>query len=521
LAVTLTQHGRRIALLMILISGLLGWLAAHTEILYADGLRYIDQAQRFDRAAWLDGLKAVDHPIYPLAVAGCHRLIGGEGPEAWQRAAQAASIVAGVLLVIPLYLIAAELFGAPSAWLACLLVFFVPLTGHVLADALSESTFLLFWCWGLWTALRFLKEGAFGWLPPTIGFGALAYLTRPEGLLLPAALIAALVLMPTLRSTRLYWPRWWAAVAFLVIGPGLLIGPYVAMKGGLGTKPAIARLLGTAPRSHPSAVERMRPLDPNQSMAKTYGLATKAMFEAVRDAVTVPLLPLGLVGLWASRPYGPKARQWLFLAVIAVASVLALIRLHATGGYCSPRHALVLALLLISAAARGLHCLLDAISIPGEWLGLDEGRFTAGPAVWAVVLGGLLAFYAPSLFAPLNAGFGGYRAAAAYLTKIDPHRSRTVDVTGWSLFYGQRPGYTFANLHEAAGDPALRWVVVREAHLRGPWIYCDQLRHLVAGLNPVATFPESPDPRQSTVFVFDRGSPGLQAAKAPPPARIR
>src|SRR5207249_9770236 len=118
-----------------------------------------------------------------------------------------------------------------------------PLTGHVLADVLSEGTFLLFWTWGLWAAVRFLKQGTFGWLPPTIGFGVLAYLSRPEGLLLPAALVATLAMMPLLRSTRLNWPRWWAAVGVLVIGPALLVGPYVAAKGGLGTKPAVARLL--------------------------------------------------------------------------------------------------------------------------------------------------------------------------------------------------------------------------------------------------------------------------------------
>ena len=38
-------------------------------------------------------------------------------------------------------------------------------------------------------------------------------------------------------------------MAFLVLGPLLLVGPYVALKGGLGTKPAVARLLGTAPKS--------------------------------------------------------------------------------------------------------------------------------------------------------------------------------------------------------------------------------------------------------------------------------
>src|SRR5262249_31315828 len=158
--------------------------------------------------------------------------------------------------------------------------------GHVFADALSESTFLLFWTWGLWTALRFLRAGKFGWLPPTIVLSVLAYLTRPEGLLLPLALIATLGVLPMGRSLALSRPRWWAALGVLVIAPGCLIGPYVAVKGGLGTKPSIARLIGSAPKSLPQAVERQHPLDPEQTAAESYALAAKAVFEAVRDAVS-------------------------------------------------------------------------------------------------------------------------------------------------------------------------------------------------------------------------------------------
>ena len=235
----------------------------------------------------------------------------------------------------------------------------MPLTGHVFADALSESTFLLFWTWGYWTALRFLREGRFVWLPPTIGLAVLAYLSRPEGLLLPLALAATLGILPLCRGLGLNRSRWWAALGVLVIGPVCLIGPYVAVKGGIGTKPSIARLLGTAPKSLPQAVERQHPLDPEQTAVETGALAAKAVFESVRDAVSIPLLPLALLGLFfvyrpATAPGpapaigdgGGRGRQWLFVAIVAVASVLALLRLHATGGYCSPRHALILSLLL-------------------------------------------------------------------------------------------------------------------------------------------------------------------------------
>src|SRR5690606_30998089 len=119
---------------MVLAATLLGWLAARAEVMYADGLRYVAGARAVDRGDWKTSVvRAVDHPAYPMTIAGAHRLLGGgESPQDWQTAAQTASVVAGVLLVIPLYLVALELFGPTAAWMACVLTFLVPNTGRVL-----------------------------------------------------------------------------------------------------------------------------------------------------------------------------------------------------------------------------------------------------------------------------------------------------------------------------------------------------------------------------------------------------
>jgi hypothetical protein len=504
-----------VILLMAAVAGLLGWLGGSSALLFADGLRYIDQAKKIDAGPTArDLFQSIDHPAYPVAIAGLHRILGGTGPEAWQAAAQGASIVAAVLLVMPLYLVAAEMFGASVSWLAVALSYLVPLTGHVMADALSESLFLLFFFWGVWTALRFLKDGVFGWLPPTVGFAALAYWVRPEALVLPATLIATLALIPLLRSTRLYWPRWWAAVAFLTIGPACLIAPIIAMKGGLSTKPAVGRLLGTAPKSAPLAVERQRPLDPNQTTAQTYVLATRAMAISVRDAVTIPLLPLALLGFIFAWPPGERARPWVFFAILMIAWAVALVRLFATGGYCTPRHAMILTYPLIASAAFGLSRLIGLCAIPGRWIGQPGGRYTVGPVAYLLVLLGLGTYYWPEIRTPINDRFAGYRDAARYLQEHAAPGERVVDVTGWSLYYAERPGYTFANLVEAMGDPSVRRVVVRDAHLTGPWEYCAQIRKLVGDRKPVATFPEHVGPKQSPVFVFDWSDEATRTAEA-------
>lgn len=498
----LGQHLSRVGGAALFATVVLGWLWAHTDVLFADGLRYIAQARAFERGSSdLSLRKAVDHPVYPLAIAGVHWIFGGEGPEGWQRGAQLASMMAGVLLVIPIYLVSRELFGNTVSLPACLLVYAVPLTGHVFADALSESTFLLFWMWGLWGGLRFLKGGSLGWAAVVVGFSGLAYLTRPEGLLLPASVLAAIGMSP-IWVARGLGKRGLAVVGVLVAGSAAVVGPYVIMRGGLGTKPSIARLLGTAPKSAAHAVERQRPLEPGQTAGRTYALACKAVIKATGEAVTWPLLAFAFVGLVGLRPVAGEVRQWRLLGVIGVVSMLALVRLHATGGYCSARHAMIPAMILIPAAAAGIGRQIGRVE---GWMKVGAGRrFSWEMMGWGIVTAGVVGVNASGFFAPVNAGLDGYRQAGRWLAEHTSGESHVVDVTGWSQFYGQRDGYTFGDLVAAPADPMARWVVAREAHLKGPWGYCERLRALVEGLEPVEVFVGSVKKQPTKVYVYDR-----------------
>jgi hypothetical protein len=221
---------------------------------------------------------------------------------------------------------------------------------------------------------------------------------------------------------------------------------------------------------------------------------------------------MALVGLLLCPGGAARARSWLLLGVIALASLLALFGLYVTGGYCAPRHALVLALVLIAAAAHGINRTIAAANGLLAQCSEVAAWWSVGPIAWAAVLGGLGWFYAPRTLAPVNEGFGGYRAAGRWLHEHATPGSRVVDVSGWALFYGSCRGYTFEDLIAAPGDPAARWVVAREAHLRGPWSYCAILRDLVGDAEPVAVF-HGTNPRHATkVFVFDRRQPHAAAA---------
>jgi hypothetical protein len=237
----------------------------------------------------------------------------------------------------------------------------------------------------------------------------------------------------------------------------------------------------------------------------------------VTETVTLPLLCLAVVGLASIRRGGLPSRGWTLLAVITVASVLALIRLHATGGYCSPRHALILALMIVPAAAAGLERLAeDAVGLALRSNLLSGGRgatVRSGLVAVAVVL--LALVHIPEILTPVNEGMRGYRDAGRWLAGHSGDDSRVVDVTGWSQFYCGRPGYTFENLVAAPADPSARWVVVREAHLRGPWDYCQRLSALVEGLSPVEEFQGATRRRTTKVLVFDRRARLARAADHP------
>jgi hypothetical protein len=521
---TNTQHARRIGLLIIAASALLWWLTAHTDVFFADGLRYIAQAMAIDHGSWNQGLvRSVDHPIYPMMIAGVHRVLGGNDWRAWQFFAQAAAATSGVLLVIPIYLISLEVFGPASAWLACFLIYLLPFNGHVLADTLSESTFLLFWSWGVWAALRFLRRGGLFWLPLVIALSVLAYLTRPEGLILPVALLATLILITFFCAGELPRKNRWWAIGLLVVGPILAAGPFMIIKGGISTKPSILRVLGLGRAAPAMAIERERPLDPGQSTFKTVSIASRAALRAVYGATGLFLLllaPLGVAATWSSRE---RRKHWLFLGTIVGLSSLAMIRLHAMSGYCTPRHAMVVAWMVIPASAAGLDHLASLLARAWKKQTTDDaGRRRIESAIRVVSLSVCLIAWGPGAVSPIDPGFHGYREAGDWLVSNSVPSDVVVDPKGFALYYSGRHGYTFATLAEGVRDMHVRWVVAHEALIFGPWDYSKAVRVLVGDRRPVRVFPEKPAHHTSKVYVYDLTQPvGQMAGPVPEPSPTR
>lgn len=506
---TRSDHMRRIATLMLTVLLLLTWRAGRAEVLSADGLRYTAQARRIAAGDWRGGLVgSVDHPMYPLQIAGVQTLVGlPDNAVGWQNAAWTASVIHGVLLVIPLYWVAKSLFGDASAWLGVAAFYAIPHTSQILADALSESVFLHFWCWSLAFALAFLTRGHPGWLLGLAIAAGGAYWTRPEGLLICLSLGLTILIAPLLRSTRVDWPRLGRVLALLAVATGALSLPVILSRGTLGTKPAVAKVLGLRDRSAPHAVERERPLEPGQTEAETWANAGAAFYRAIRQAASVPGLALALAGiLMTPIATAAAARRAILIGLILSLSALALTRLHATQGYCAPRHTLVPAQILLLAAGQGLYLL---IARGGDWASrrLPAGfAMTAqpGPVPYLAValLWGIA--HAEAFSEPIGHGALGYRMAGDFLAERLAPDEPLIDLSGWASFYADRPGYGFARLHEITPENPSRFLVLRKAHLMGPWDYCERMRALARDAELVAQFPSGERSRTSEVRVYER-----------------
>ena len=264
------------------------------------------------------------------------------------------------------------------------------------------------------------------------------------------------------------------------------------------------------------AIERERPLDPDQSTLKTTSIAARAVVRAIDGATSLPLLllaPLGIAATWSS-PL--RRKHGLFLGTIVGLSSLAMLRLHALSGYCTPRHAMVVAWLVIPASAAGLNWLVRTLAAAMGRLKNVPGSFLcARPPFDVIFLGGCLLLWGPAAVSAIDPGFHGYRQAGEWLASNAPQGDVMLDPKGFSLFYAGRPGYTFATLEQGVHDPRVRWVVAHEALVYGPWHYSKAIRDVVGDRRPIRIFPEKPAHRVSKVYVFDLAQPADHMAGAP------
>ncbi len=411
---------------------------------------------------YLRSADAVQHPLYPAAILGVQRVALSLGapdlPTTWQRAGQVVSLACGMAVVALSGLMARRLARAlqlplnadSCGLLGAGLAAIVPLNVALSADVMSDELHLALYLATLTLALAPLRL-----LPALLAgaCGGLAFLTRPEGLVAPLAVITAILAPLVWRRSGgargASVPARSRATAVVAVCAGVLVcaAPYWLLTGRLSPKKdPIEWLRHELFSGRPAeSGERLGVLDGGRgeqnagpaagldgsriSLAKLtsrdfawWQIVPEVLHQTLRcGRVVLPLLALAPLLALRRRLLADPLLP-LSAAFAAHFGLLAL--LVGRAGYLDPRHTLVLIALLTPLAAMQLARIVA--------LAIAARRLAARVALHGLAGGLVLPLALYSLRVP-NAADAYLPAAAGRL------RAEYPDIAGQTLLCGSGP----------------------------------------------------------------------------------
>ena len=196
-------------------------LLAHEYVISPDGVEYAWLGRHMVSGNFQRGLNTYFPPLYPLLV-GLSSLVFHD----LEFAGRFVSVLAGGLLVIPVFQLAKNFYDKGVAALAACIVVVFPVLTYYSAQLLTESVYTLFFTTGVligWGALARFRPLPF--FQAGIVFAA-CYLVRPEAFAF-VFLLAALALLAGRFHVAGTFRRTSLNVAALVAGFLLLASPYL------------------------------------------------------------------------------------------------------------------------------------------------------------------------------------------------------------------------------------------------------------------------------------------------------
>jgi hypothetical protein len=465
-----------VGLLAVLALGIRAWQLTHTEVAARDSIGYIRYAWQFHQASvaeWPAVLKGADqHPLYPLWVLAVARVLGphfsGSTASLMQLSAQVASTIAAVLLVLPLFALGRRLFDRRVGFFTALLVQCLPVSGRILADGLSEATFLLLatsaLSWGVVALNEPRRPGAFAL---TGVFSALAYLTRPEG----AFIVAATGIMLLVGQAVPGWRRSWREVvrcgAALAVPALLLASPLVLSTGSLTLKPTGKLVSQQLVERRPAAsgpLFAVWDVDGVMEVTKSRGLwGVRALAaELGKGSFYFGWIPVGL-GLWWYRRFWRQPGVWMLFLVCATIGY-ALWRVVVVVGYLSDRHTLLIQTCFIPWGMAGLAGI--GLRLAQRWPRLGKAPLLVP---LAFTLAGL-----PKTLEPLHNLRTGFRDAGVWLAEHADPTDKITDPLCWSHYYAGRVFLEHTDSKVPPGHRRLEYIVIEETDNSHPRIQAYQ-----------------------------------------------
>ncbi len=427
------------------------WILSNTSVTARDSIGFARYARNLLEPGLEPGrsvfgvLRQEKHPPgYPMMVAVGAKIVGAvrELPpsEQFLLGAQWASCLAGILLAFPSYAFARRLFDSNIAFCSALLLQLLPVLARNTSDGLSDGPFLLFVSTSLWLGVRALRSGG-----APIGFllaglaSAVAYLIRPEGLVLPVAFAGCLLLAPLAKKLE-FAIAFRAGFAFL-LGFAILAAPYMLAIGGITNKPAMAVEANPTEARLPVAGPLFAKTVPSDlNGAKRWGAVAFTAFEEWLKAAHYGVACYAILGLVLLLPRLLRDPIFWLPLLYGLGHMAVLGLLGFKQGYISERHLLPLTLLGAPFAVGGLPRLIELVyRIPkvgpklrwNYWFPLTVGLLAA-LCVW-------------DLRKPLHEDRYGHKVAglrlAEELNRLTPEEMAgvvIVDHYEWAQFFSGR-----------------------------------------------------------------------------------
>lgn len=431
------------------------WLLHNTEVTARDSIGYIRYALQFEREPWQEVLKKNhQHPGYPalvLLMSMPVRAIAGEmTPANMELSCQLVSLIASLLLILPMYFLGRQFFERPVSFGATLLYQFLPISAQHLSDGISEPVFLLFLVCGLLQMVHAVRTPS-AWRGGLCGISAgLAYLTRPEGALILPAFGAMLIAGQLRPAWRCEWRRFFecgVATAACALAVGAI---FFITVGHFTTKPMGQQITGETQVSdvHPAFGSPLFATAVPITDSRTGALARSgwAICMEVNQSFHYVGAGFALVGLLLA--FGSLRRDAGFwaLAVFAALHAAVLVRLGMIAHYVSDRHVMILVLLGAYFAVYAMGELPRRLL---AWRASMPPRFA--PAAFALLLVGMIAACMPKAAQRLHGNRAENHAAGLWLAerfRLHPEDNPViVDDHAWSNFFA---GLVFQEGHEPA-----------------------------------------------------------------------
>ncbi|MBI4564512.1 MAG: glycosyltransferase family 39 protein [Planctomycetes bacterium] len=359
-------------------------IAAWTTTVVTDGAYYLAMARAFaegpfDRA--LDSFAGI-HPLYPWLVALAGAVLGN-----LETAAYAVSILVASAAIVPLFFLIRAVWDERIALWTCFVYAIHPVLAIETCDVVNTGLFLALVIGSLgflglaFTSHRWAWHGLAGLC------AGLAYLTRPEGIIL-GLFFAAAIMLGAVRAPGRSWRR--SAGASLAVATfALTAAPYMLWirshtgQWHISSRSVVVALedaVGeTAPTAAPNPQTAASPAPPMEAWASRSFLSTVA--KKVGAAMHLPILPLLLLGLVFCRRAGAGTGAVALGGAVAVWWTPFIAALGLGIYPLSHRYLLPGVLFLLPFAAAGAAVLWDAAGRAGtRYVALIRGALIAGVA---------------------------------------------------------------------------------------------------------------------------------------------